>query len=411
MASLKSNEGSYEEDSIQKRPVDEHLQLMLTFAQEHELTLKTIIESTRNAMCEVSVSHYKPVRVGIETFERVYPQDLINWSNDSTSKQKDMDSQERESYVHLNKILLTFVYLQDEIYELKNIAESKFVYPLMMFGQTPQIYIPDTYNEATDDFMRIITDNSKRHHQNISEREVMIGRMIPFLQELSNYIDRCYNVTMNVIQQLNAFMCVFSHASSDSNNFSVDIYKRIFANTHMSKVFHTLGELLTVLITLDLITQQNDLLIEYWNQYKSLVTIIRNNPSNFNTSDENVLKFEKLIVSIDQTCMLGEIFKQCIEQNFDVYSNVDGNIVIYGSEPPKTKLSSVKYIQSVRNNNILLPELLAYLKGNLDTCLNVIGTTGNPSAASDVKERRGVIISMALYVLYRQLLPSNQPPG
>jgi WASH complex subunit 7 len=359
-------EGTFEDDLTQKRPVEEHLQMMLTFAQEHETTLKTILSQTRNTMCEASESHYRLIRPAFETLERVYPQDFLY----ST----DIPEVNVQQYANISKVILTFVYLQDEIHELKNIAETKFYYPLMMFGQLPVYRMQGSNNDLDGSKIPMKTSTSLKP----GEKELMIGIFLPFLQELSNFVERCYRVAMNLVQQLGVFM-----------NQRELIYKRLFQFTHMISLFQSLGELLCILVTFDLAIQQNDLLLDYWSHYKSMVTVIRNNATNFDTSDDEVSAFERLIVSIDQSLMIGEIFKGCIEQDFDDISS-HGPLVI-------------KH-ESVRQNTLLLADMLSYIKSNLDSCLNVINST------TEHKEKQGVMASMALYVLYRQLLPANQPP-
>ena len=58
------------EAEYERRPAEEQLQKTLTFVQEHEVTLKTIEERTRNAIVEVHNSHYRAIKVRVNTLRK-----------------------------------------------------------------------------------------------------------------------------------------------------------------------------------------------------------------------------------------------------------------------------------------------------------------------------------------------------
>ncbi len=206
----------------------------------------------------------------------------------------------------------------------------------------------------------------------------MIGKFLPLLQELCNFIDRCYAVTVNLIQQSASLMSP-----------KEALYRSTFNHTHIRPVFAALGEILTVLISLDSIIQHNDSLLDSWMAYKSMIAYVRADPSAFNTNVESITKFERLLVSVDQTVMIGEIYKQCIEQNFEDCVDDDNN-----SE-------SI----SVRGNQAFLNgELLHCMKLMIESSLSVIGTN------AELNERLTVVGSIGIYALYRRLLPANVAP-
>ena len=204
----------------------------------------------------------------------------------------------------------------------------------------------------------------------------MIGKFLPLLQELSNFVDRCYTVTTNLVQQLSSLLKDKEH-----------LYRTSFKNAHMQTAFKALGSLLTVLITLDYIVDSNESIREYWGFYKSMISHIRNDPSQFNTNDAALMKFEGLLVSVDQTVLIGEIFKGCVEQNFESYQEDEQDIFV-----------------EVRGNSVFLKEMLFCMRQNIETAVQIIGT-GN-----ELFERKDIVDSMALYVLYRKLLPANVLP-
>lgn len=87
---------------------------------------------------------------------------------------------------------------------------------------------------------------------------------------------------------------------------------------------------------------------------------------------------------------LGEIFKGCIEQNFETALEDDG-------------VSTIPI--NVRNNvNFMTGEMLFCLKQIIEQSVPVMGT------ASELNERMTLMGCVGMYALYRQLLPPNQYP-
>ncbi len=377
-------DGSYEDDLTQKHPIEEHLQMMMTFAQEHETTLKSLLMQTRNKICETSDNPYRLIRVAVENVERIYPQDFLACN--------DLTTDEQQQYANINKIMIAFIYLQDEISELKHIAEMKFYYPIVMFGQQPIYQIHHTDDSNNSNYLHELIKKFSSHVKP-GEKEVTMGLFLPFLQELSNFIERCYHVCCNLIQQMNVFM-----------NLRELIYKRLFQYSHMHSIFQSLSDLLVIMVTLDLAVQQNDSLLDFWSCYKSMITLIRQNMHLYDTNDGEILRLERIVVSIDQTIMIGEIFKNCVEQNFDdVFAS--SSSYNHGSNPAIVK------IDSVRHNTLLQQDILSFVKLTLDNHVNIFSNNSSAtSTGTEKQDKEGILVAMAMYVLYRQILPSNQPP-
>ena len=158
---------------------------------------------------------------------------------------------------NLHKMLMVIVFLSDEMKELKEIAEAKFYDPLIMFGNHPM--------EMESNILEREKDNRDRENDFRSipsgEREKMVGKILPLLQELSNFIDRCYAVVVNVVQQLSSLM-------NNNNKEGKSLYMagQAVATSSGSTIrpffilFQGLGDILTVLITFDLIIRQVSLI-------------------------------------------------------------------------------------------------------------------------------------------------------
>jgi len=71
-----------------------------------------------------------------------------------------------------------------------------------------------------------------------------MGNFLPFLQELANFIQRCYSVVRNTVNQ---FACLYHEKQK--------LYASTFKDVRLDGVWDTLGSLLSVLVTLDAVVQ------------------------------------------------------------------------------------------------------------------------------------------------------------
>jgi WASH complex subunit 7 len=76
--------------------------------------------------------------------------------------------------------------------------------------------------------------------------ELHIGRMLPYFQDISNFVDRCNSITVNMIHQLSSLYQSFQK-----------LWKSTFKLVHLHPVFDALGSLLEVMITIDAIVIDN----------------------------------------------------------------------------------------------------------------------------------------------------------
>ena len=342
------------EDHLQ-RPILEHTKKINSFALQHESLLREVEQAIGNAIAETPTSHYKPIRTATEPPERVFPVDLIVTDNDI-----------------LHKVLTVIVFLCDEINELNTIAEEKFIPPLVMFGQKPAA-CGDEGGENDDD------DDVGSMGVPDGKKEKMLGQILPLLQELSNFVDRCYSVAVNFVQQVSSLL-----------NAKEELYKSSFQKTHLIRVFSSLGSLLKTLITFDCVIDQNEALKQSWTSYKYMIAVARADTEAFSTNDKELAKFEKLLVSLDTNIMTNEIFKGCIEQNFEVYLNVQNNYM--------------EEFVRVRENATFIRELLSSHRTLIDQALDIMNRT------NEMNEREDIVHAFALYALYRQLVNLTTPP-
>ncbi|XP_071816027.1 WASH complex subunit 4-like [Apostichopus japonicus] len=183
-----------------------------------------------------------------------------------------------------NKVMTVFASLCCEMETLKFEAENKYFPGLTFYGEGE----PDS---GLDE----------------GEAQVQMGRMMPFLQELSCYVNRCYEVIKNVLHQMSG---LYNNAKNAARTIDV-------VNVHFQVVFEYLADLLRVLITLDEIINNQGTLKEHWTLYKRMLKSVHHNPGRFGIEENKLRPFERLLMGLQGQLLDGMIFHNCVEQNFD----------------------------------------------------------------------------------------------
>ena len=148
----------------QEQPIEEELQRKLSFVQEHAQKLREIEEAVNFTIAEAWDTADDPIYLHMQPPEKVDVQDLFTTDNEL-----------------FNKVLTVLAVLCDEIAEIKVTAQNNFYPAMVMFGQP-------VHGDEED-----LRDG---------EEELQMGRMLPFFQDLSNLVDRCNSICVNVIHQL-----------------------------------------------------------------------------------------------------------------------------------------------------------------------------------------------------------------
>jgi len=100
---------------------------------------------------------------------------------------------------------------------------------------------------------------------------------------------RCDDVAVNLVQQL------VSCASPDTEA----VQPTYFTRGCMDPLFTSLGDLLCILMTMDALVRGNAHLNEAWAHFKALMSHVRMGPDLYDTEDETVTKFERMLVDVD----------------------------------------------------------------------------------------------------------------
>ncbi|TRY86275.1 hypothetical protein DNTS_009307 [Danionella cerebrum] len=184
----------------------------------------------------------------------------------------------------LNKVITVYAALCCEVKKLKFEAETKFYNGLLYYGEG-------------------VSDSSVVE----GESQIQMGCFISFLQELSCFVSRCFEVVTGMVHQLAAL-----YSSSKSAAKIIES-----SGVHFQTVYEHLGDLLVVLITLDEIMANHSTLKEHWKMYKRLLKSVHHNPAKFAVREEKLKPFEKLLLKLEGQLLDSMIFQACVEQRFD----------------------------------------------------------------------------------------------
>ncbi|KAJ0410707.1 hypothetical protein ATCC90586_008292 [Pythium insidiosum] len=341
----------------QEQPLREQLQRGLDIINEHTSKLKEIEDAVTSAMSEVWGYWADPVQLYLHPAERVDVQDMIKTDNEL-----------------FNKVLTVFAVLCDEISELKVTVEDNFYPALIMFGQ-PQ------FGDESD--------------PKPGDEELFIGRMLPFFQDVSNFVDRCNAITINMLHQLASLYQSFQK-----------LWKSTFKLVHLHPVFDALGSLLEVMITIDAIVLDNPSIVTAWDKYKRMMQYVRADPARYNITVDKVKQFERLLVSLDQTIMSAQVFQTCIEQDFEVFGSGDlGDEDDEDEEEGRSGRASSDHDSriDIRTNRVFMEEFLHCISAKLSQAESAI------NSPTETYEKNSLVGTAGLYVLYRRLLPPNVP--
>ncbi|KAK3526209.1 hypothetical protein QTP70_017756, partial [Hemibagrus guttatus] len=255
------------DDGSQKIHTEVQLKNYNKFLEDYTSQLKAIEEALDDSIGDVWDFTLDPIALKLLPHEQSSLLELIKTENKV-----------------LNKVITVYAALCSEVKKLKYEAETKFYNGLLYYGEG-------------------VSDTSVVE----GECQVQMGRFISFLQELSCFVSRCFEVVVNLVHQLAALY--------NSNKAATKIIES--TGVHFQTVYEHLGELLVVLITLDEIMENHGTLRDHWKMYKRLLKSVHHNPSKFAIPEEKLKPFEKLLLKLEGQLLDSMIFQACVDQRFD----------------------------------------------------------------------------------------------
>uniref|UniRef100_A0A8C4ZWP7 WASH complex subunit 4 n=1 Tax=Gadus morhua TaxID=8049 RepID=A0A8C4ZWP7_GADMO len=255
------------DDGSQKIHTEVQLKNYAKFLEEYTSQLKGIEDALDESIGDVWDFTLDPIALKLVPREQSSLLELIKTDNKV-----------------LNKVITVYAALCSEVKKLKYEAETKFYNGLLYYGEG-------------------VSDTSVVE----GESQIQMGRFISFLQELSCFVSRCFEVVVNIVHQLAALY--------NNNKGSAKIIES--SGVHFQTVYEHLGELLVVLLTLDEIMENHGTLKEHWQMYKRLLKSVHHNPGKFSIREEKLKPFEKLLLKLEGQLLDGMILQACVEQRFD----------------------------------------------------------------------------------------------
>uniref|UniRef100_A0A671RBR3 WASH complex subunit 7-like n=1 Tax=Sinocyclocheilus anshuiensis TaxID=1608454 RepID=A0A671RBR3_9TELE len=254
------------DDGSQKIHTEVQVKNYEKFLEEYTAQLQGIEEALDDSIGDVWDFTLDPIALKLLPYEQSSLLELIKTDNKV-----------------LNKVITVYAALCCEVKKLKYEAETKFYNGLLYYGEG-------------------VSDTSMVE----GESQIQMGRFISFLQELSCFVSRCFEVVVNMVHQLAALY--------NSNNATKIIES---TGVHFQTVYEHLGELLVVLITLDEIMENHATLKDHWKMYKRLLKSVHHNPAKFAIPEEKLKPFEKLLMKLEGQLLDSMIFQACVDQRFD----------------------------------------------------------------------------------------------
>ncbi|XP_057296069.1 WASH complex subunit 4-like isoform X2 [Hydractinia symbiolongicarpus] len=137
------------------------------------------------------------------------------------------------------------------------------------------------------------------------EPQLYLGRMLSVLQDISNFVQRSYEVIQHIVHQLASMY-------TREGQRIIDV-----SDVHFLTLFEHTGDLLTTLITLDEIINNSFTLQDHWKKYKRMLKTVHHNSSKFDIEETKLRPFEKFLLGLEGQIMQGRIFDNCMKLHFD----------------------------------------------------------------------------------------------
>eukprot|EP01006_Ploeotia_vitrea_P049070 TRINITY_DN67306_c3_g4_i3.p1 TRINITY_DN67306_c3_g4~~TRINITY_DN67306_c3_g4_i3.p1 ORF type:complete len:1284 (+),score=789.38 TRINITY_DN67306_c3_g4_i3:263-4114(+) len=293
----------FDDADMPDAPAEDLVGEMARFVKTYEKTLHDMQEAVSETMSETWDAMNDPIMLLMAPYDRDVLMKMISTDNQQ-----------------LNKVVKVFAALRQEIDVLELEAERKFYAPLTMFGHTSTDDEDDLDGYDDDD-----ETTAQKEGKTKDSPEVQMGKFLPFLQDLCNLVNRAYDVTRNLINQI---ACLYHQLQN--------LHSATFKNVHLECVYESLGKLLRVLLTLDTIIADNANIQRAWSLYKRMIKYVRSNPDRYDADDERLRVFEGLLLQLEQRVLSGRILAGCLHQDMGLVRGttasktlVSGNKIMY----------------------------------------------------------------------------------
>ena len=269
----KDNFDLKQEEKETKISNEQHLHLLTDICNNFYKNLETH-DDFNHKISWRTYSNLEPIQIQInstETFPGIC--DLINTSNK-----------------FYNKVLIAII---TDIFQIENIL------PNMGYTQYESLYSLSIYGEK----------NYNEEQGSDSNGETKISYMLPYLNEIYETILNLLTIATNLLSQLLSL-----YTSDIKNN---PHYENEFKFYNFDLPFEYLGKILSYFIAIDSIVKGNDFIKADWDKYRTMFHRVKSNPSEYNMSEEQKKKLDKLIKRINAPIFENTCYEQCVKMILD----------------------------------------------------------------------------------------------
>ena len=166
---------------------------------------------------------------------------------------------------------------------LPNIGTTNYesLYPLSIYGE------------------EIVADDEEKINPN---SEIQISLMLTYFNEI---LDKIYKLMSTAINLLNQLASLYGTQNNKYYNTSYKFYT-------FDLPFEYLGKILSFFLAIDTIVSGNEVLRKNWGEYRSLIHQTKSNPGEFNMTEEQRKKLDKLVKKLNAPIFENTCYKQCL---------------------------------------------------------------------------------------------------
>ena len=196
---------------------------------------------------------------------------------------------------YISKILIA---ISNDILEIENILYNNnsifdSLNSLSFYGQKVE-------DEDDDDDVEKLIEG---------ESELRISYMLPYLSEIYDKITRLLAISINLCNQI---LAIYDKSKTEYQalnyiNFSIP--------------FDYLGIIYSYFLAIDVIVTKNTILYDNWGKYKMLIYQAKKNPSQYNMTQEQIIKIEKLTKRLNGPIFEKKCFDGCLKNFLKMVGN------------------------------------------------------------------------------------------
>ena len=257
---------------------------------------------------------------------------------------------------YISKILIA---ISNDILEIENILYNNnsifdSLNSLSFYGQKVE-------DEDDDDDVEKLIEG---------ESELRISYMLPYLSEIYDKITRLLAISINLCNQI---LAIYDKSKTEYQalnyiNFSIP--------------FDYLGIIYSYFLAIDVIVTKNTILYDNWGKYKMLIYQAKKNPSQYNMTQEQIIKIEKLTKRLNGPIFEKKCFDGCLKNFLKMVGNFN-----------PTQSGSM----AIQKNIIFYNHFNEYLKKKNESLFNAIGTF------TELDENNQIFFYISIFSLYMKI--------